>query len=253
MSHYDNERNNEIAAINELLIDDCFFSLLDRLVDFSNIPQNEAPYLLSEDEELSYYERITLHESLTLPSSDDFDAEFIIYKNELIQEINNRYDELERIYSITERYNAIEDIRGAINEAGLDESIPNVKIELKRIIKENDITQLELLENSGAAFIGKEAIKAQKIVRKEKGKKARMLCTDILDLMAGFNLERELTSEQINELKTTFAAINGYLMSNQPWAAKVLIDAIEPDDVLVTAEIKQAILNEFTESGLPGF
>lgn len=82
--------------------------------------------------------------------------------------------------------------------------------------------------------------------RKAKGSAARKVCTGALDLIAGYNLERELTAEQITQMQSTFGSIQSALMTSRPSSAKVLIEAIVPDDVIVTADMKAEILNVLT-------
>lgn len=84
---------------------------------------------------------------------------------------------------------------------------------------------------------------AAKEARKQAGKAARLKCNDALDIIAGWNLERELTAEQINTMSSTFAPVLQALQALRPTTAAALIDAIEPDDVLVTQEMKEEILS----------
>lgn len=70
--------------------------------------------------------------------------------------------------------------------------------------------------------------------RLSAGKQAREACQATLDLIAGYNLERNLTAEQITSMQTTFGTIHQLLMASRPSSAKALIAAIEPDGVIVT-------------------
>jgi hypothetical protein len=91
-----------------------------------------------------------------------------------------------------------------------------------------------------------DPIKAAAAVRKariEEGRKAREACQNVLDLIAGFNLERELSSEQISEMANTFAQPLQALQLNRPSSAKALIVAIEADDELVTQEMLDECLS----------
>ena len=101
----------------------------------------------------------------------------------------------------------------------------------------SDITAQHLAEQSRNARI-------------ETSKKVRALCDNILDLIAGFNLERNLTAEQITSLEGTFSNIQTLLLNKRPFSAKTLIQAITPDGVLVTEEIKASILNEYVVAGM---
>jgi hypothetical protein len=70
------------------------------------------------------------------------------------------------------------------------------------------------------------------------GRAARAACENVLDLIAGFNLDRELTFEQITEMQTLFSNPERALRASRPSTAKVLIQAITPDGVLVTQQMK---------------
>jgi hypothetical protein len=76
----------------------------------------------------------------------------------------------------------------------------------------------------------------------EAGKAAREVCQQVLDYVAGENLNRELTIEQITDLQQTFAQAEAALRAGRPTFAKIFISAIEPDEVLVTSEIKNVCL-----------
>ena len=88
------------------------------------------------------------------------------------------------------------------------------------------------------------------IYKKYLGKKFRSCCESVLDYIAGMNSDRELTTEQIDEMEVTFGGIAQLLRANRPQSAKVLIEQIVVDDVLVTEEMKQDILEEFAEYGI---
>jgi hypothetical protein len=79
------------------------------------------------------------------------------------------------------------------------------------------------------------------------GKAAREACEKCLDLVAGVNLERSLTAEQITQMQTTFSSIQSALMTSRPSSAKALISAIVPDEVIVTAEMKEILLEILAE------
>jgi hypothetical protein len=85
-----------------------------------------------------------------------------------------------------------------------------------------------------------DPVKAAAAVRKarmQEGRKAREACLNVLDLIAGFNLERELSAEQISQMASTFAQPLQALQMNRPSTAKALIQAIQADEVLVTQEM----------------
>jgi hypothetical protein len=75
-----------------------------------------------------------------------------------------------------------------------------------------------------------------------KGANARKACIDALDVIAGYNLDRVLSAEQITQMQSTFGTIQSALMTNRPSSAKALITAITPDGVLVSEAMKEDIL-----------
>lgn len=83
---------------------------------------------------------------------------------------------------------------------------------------------------------------------KETGKKDREMCNNVLNLIDGFNRVRVLTHEQITQMQTTFSTIQMLLQAARPTSAKSLIQAIVPDEVLVTTEMKTLILEELVEA-----
>ena len=84
-----------------------------------------------------------------------------------------------------------------------------------------------------------EAAKQAKI---EAGKKAREVCQLVLDFIAGSNLVKNLTIEQITEMQTTFANAESALRAGRPTFAKSFISAIAPDGVILTEEEKAECL-----------
>lgn len=92
------------------------------------------------------------------------------------------------------------------------------------------------------------AAKAEQQAKQDKedkikaGRDARQICEKVLDLIAGYNLARSLTIQQITQLQSTLSSAESALRAGRPSLAKSLITAITPDEVLVTAEMKSAAL-----------
>ena len=234
--------------INALTIETTYYELLLRILDFSGVPDGEAYVSLNPDEGLEFYDRIEVHVSLIKPTLAALESELVEYKAELTAAEDARLVEVARVQAIKDRWNAISDINGAAVEAGLFQ--PNMALELKRIIDEDDMTTLKVLEAAAPVHDAKVAQAQAKSARKELGRQARRVCEDVLDIIAGFNLERTLTAEQITTMQSTFAAIDANLRASRPWSAKPLIEAISPDEVLVTTEMKTELLEVFTEAGI---
>lgn len=118
------------------------------------------------------------------------------------------------------------------------------KTEVTKDFEGNDIVTVKPITHTFqisdiSAEVAAEAARQAKI---EAGAKAREICQKVLDYVAGANLDRELTIEQITEMQTIFKSAEGALRAGRPTYAKAFISAIEPDDVLVPAEIKNTCL-----------
>lgn len=70
------------------------------------------------------------------------------------------------------------------------------------------------------------------------GKQNRLACEMVLDLIGGWNSERELSVEDIFSMQTTLANADKALRVYMPKTAKQAIQAIIPDGELVTQEMK---------------
>jgi hypothetical protein len=85
-------------------------------------------------------------------------------------------------------------------------------------------------------------IEAEKQAKLQAGAAARKACQDVLDFIAGSNLEKNLSIEQITQLQSLFSAPEAALRAGRPTLAKQLISAITPDGVLITEEDKEIAL-----------
>jgi CRISPR/Cas system Type II protein with McrA/HNH and RuvC-like nuclease domain len=74
------------------------------------------------------------------------------------------------------------------------------------------------------------------------GKQAREACQAVLDYVTGYNIDRNLSAEQVTQMQSTFGAILSLLQANRPNSAKALISAIVVDEV-VPQELKDGCLD----------
>jgi len=91
------------------------------------------------------------------------------------------------------------------------------------------------------------------IIRENKkvaGRTVRHICQSILDLIAGINLEKGLTTAQIDQMEVDHADILKALQNNRPDKAKPLIEAVVPDGTLITQADIDEMLEIYTEYGL---
>lgn len=92
----------------------------------------------------------------------------------------------------------------------------------------------------------KQAAKNRRDQLLAAGKKDREISDNCLAIIAGFNRERVLTAEQITAMQTQFSTINTLLLNARPSSAKVLIQAIVPDET-ITEEMKEMVLAELAD------
>ena len=83
------------------------------------------------------------------------------------------------------------------------------------------------------------AVKEAKI---SAGKAAREACLAVLDYIAGCNLDKELSIEQITSMQQTFASAEAALKAGRPTFARNFIEAIQPDGYILTEEEKAECL-----------
>lgn len=79
-----------------------------------------------------------------------------------------------------------------------------------------------------------------------KGKNARLCCEEILDFIAGYNINSEFTAEQITLMQSQFEIIYLYLKNSRPWSAKPLIQNISVSEI-VSQDLKDGILDIFSK------
>lgn len=136
-----------LEEIENLQLEDLIHEIIPRILDASVVPDGEPVYQLDLDEEKDFYERIMFHPSIIKPTAERVIEELDEIKEGFRVTEQARLDEVARVVDITNRFNGIADIRGAIYKASLD--IPNPEVELKRIITENDQDRLSELEQAG--------------------------------------------------------------------------------------------------------
>lgn len=87
-------------------------------------------------------------------------------------------------------------------------------------------------------------VKAQTEALIANGKKAREACQRVLDLIGGFNLLPGRTSDQAGQMTASFAEAKQLLQDGRPLAAKIAIQAIPVDGVLVTQTMKDLAISQ---------
>lgn len=97
-----------------------------------------------------------------------------------------------------------------------------------------DTDELTLIEDTDEN--DKIALRAAVLAKAEKGRKFKELADRILFIIAGHNIDNNLDISQIASIKASNPEALTLLSDGQPYSAKAYIDAITPDEVVITQE-----------------
>lgn len=221
------------------LIDEIILSY----VDTSLVPEGENPYLIqagyinddakSEDE--NFYLSLTPHTNVIWPDYSLIPS--------MIESVKLSM-ESEKVSAFHERV-----INSGIWSSALlglgywqagDSVNPN-EILMSLLVRKNDAeyTQLEDELTRIEAIASESNAKKQ---RENLGKLAVEMCQRAINVVAGYNITNNLTSAQKDQLESDFATIFDRLSKFRPAQARVLIEAVVVDGVLVTQEMKDELL-----------
>ena len=227
-----------IEQINALILDDV------KTVIQSRVFSQKDPIPEYDEENDGEYE--TWFDALF--TTEELDAEFLVYKQELIDAETERL----RKEDLSDRFEALDDMRSAFHN--LHPDTPNPAVWLRDLIAQSDHADAE---SKLAALEAKDVeLKAERDAstaiesKRSNGQLVRKICSEVLDLVAGNNLEKSLTVEQIDTMETTYSDIFKALQNLRPDKAQALISAMTPDGTLVTSEDKTEYLSEFAKYGL---
>lgn len=166
---------------------------------------------------------------------------------ERIESIDSEYDQDDVLEVIeTEQvigYNAVPRVDGQ-NQPVLDaegiqivDQVPNTAMVQTHVRLKAEYTAE--IQDISAQYNAEQ----DKINKIKAGAAARQACQNVLDFIAGENLARSLTSEQITSMQSTFANIQASLQASRPSLAKSLIQAVSVDGVIVTQALKDGCLD----------
>jgi hypothetical protein len=110
--------------------------------------------------------------------------------------------------------------------------------------EQKKVYQKKLVNNAEKMQIAVDKAAAKKAIEYKIaiGKLARNACQSVLDLISGYNIDRELSAEQVTAMQVGFSDIEKALQSNRPSSAKQLISQVTVDGVVVTQEMKDIAL-----------
>lgn len=185
------------------------------------------------------------------PTLSELEAEFLIYKQELIDQENARLSEVARLKNLKDRLAAISDKRAAFYS--LYKDIPNCELWLKKNIlqasPEDAEQNLLALE---AADASERLIRENKESRKqikEKGRLAASACAGAMAIINGYG--QSLSESEETTLIAEHGSALQLLQLNKAWSFKAYIQAVDPSvDVVITEDIKRDILDELSEYGI---
>ena len=252
--------------INALTVNDTIYILFDRLItDKSLVPENESWIIYPEivDPELSMYEQVNVYETLTKPTLQACEDELVIYKAELTADEDSRLAEIARKDDLVSRFLIIHSKDAGIPAFYNSASIiaitgdkANAKVYMRDLI--NDVSRaveaeslMTEIEAKDVELTALQAIYNTKEARKALGRKSRLVCEEILDIIGGWNWTRALTQEQVTQMETTFANIQSALQALRPDRARTLIMDVEIDGVLLTQEMYNEVMEVYDNSNLP--
>jgi hypothetical protein len=231
--------------INKLTVNDVIEVLFFRLFknqDLSTVPDKWFWY---KDDIISY-DNLELHPSFVKPTLEEFEAELVKYKQELIDIENERL----RIEALMERWNTL-----ARRDAGIPafyrlvKFVANAQYYMLVMIKNKKqaveaealMTALELED---AKIVKENADRKKRDDLIAIGRKEKEQCENVNYLLAGYNTLRELTPQQSAKLKSDFKSVKDKLNESNPKEAKTALESLAVDGTIITNEIKEALLKE---------
>lgn len=245
-----------LEQINSITLEDVFTTILGRMVDFSGVSsEEEEVWTIDSNEDLSMYDRMTLHESLTKPNLADMELELVVFKQELTDDELARQLEVARIQDLKDRFKILK-YRDVGMEAfrELFPDIPNKAAYFRdQILKETDKdlaeSRLSDIEEEDIQHAAKDVLHQIREIKKDKGRNSRRISENILNLIDGIAIEKKLSENKHDQLQSSFSNINKALKNNRPKKAKNLLQLLSTG-INFTQQDKDLILAEFLQSGV---
>lgn len=144
--------------------------------------------------------------------------------------------------TLAERLALITDLRTVMSSLGIFD--PNIEIFKQEIIDRNNEALVSQLETEWTTV---EAQKLADQAREEKralGEAARKLCDRARDIIAGWNIQRDLSEASIDQMISDYSDVLQALQSFRPTTALALIQTKTPDGTLVTQEMIDEVVAE---------
>jgi hypothetical protein len=233
-----------LEQIQSMTLDNSFAEIMGVWV-LTNAPEgNPGSYVYrvlgERDASGDAYDRMEMADGFERPTRkalvDILDAR----KAELVAIEEARLAEVARVAAIRARWSAIADIRGAMNRAGISTSNPAT--ELERIIKDDDVLTLELLEESADLWDAQVASRLAIDSDIERGRRIQVVCDRVYQYILGFNRRRGLSSQKGDLMEMRFRDALSALKNGRADKAYGLIQGVDVDGDLTTDEMKRNAL-----------
>lgn len=183
---------------------------------------------VDENDLRTLYERLVIDSK---PTEAEFQAVLDSWKADKISDINfeNGVCDLQS------------DFRQLAKKCGYERA--NITKLMHEMIDSKDLVKRDCLVSKQSEVQTEKDRSARISAKKQRGAAAKGLAQDVIDLIAGYNVDRALTEEQIDSMEATFAPTLNALSKGRPKKAKKKIQLIVPDGTLVTQEMKDDALH----------
>ncbi len=203
---------------------DTYIQLIIRILDTSIVPEGEPIAMLDNDDELSFYERLIVHQNLVKPELSRLESELVEYKEELVQAF--RADVAQRLSAllyVRESMAALEWISG---------SYTNLALFMDGIRASNDTVILEQLETKELEITPEMELIAEIEEDEKSGAEDEQICQGIHKIIGGHNKKNNLTATEIIQLKEDFSQVFDCIIMRMPKTVKTLVAAATGHDNL---------------------
>lgn len=216
-----------LQEISTLQLEDKFYEVLNRMLDFSIIDNYLPAFEFSPDVNLSKYDRLNVNPQLEKPALVDMKIEFENLRAELLAQEQARLDEIARIEALKGRFTLIEaDIHSVKSASTKFKDQPNPAIILREIINNDDVLELELMEAEHVVFSQKETLKERndKLNQLRESRDAKLREVDVMinELSLGIRSDKQAIIDYRQALKDM---PNQFIKTNGD--PKVAVDSID--------------------------
>lgn len=231
--------------IDSLTLEDTWMILLDRILDQGDI---QTPWVLHENDQLDFYDRIIVDGSLTKPSQAVLDAELVSYKAELTTLEDARVAAEQAKAARKVKVDALDKdtLRSILEDLSLD--IANVALLKEQLINDTDETLLDSIEAQKSTTEQRVSLEVANEALVKVGAEKMSKGSRVVALINGINSGKTgLTTGDIQTLISTYDPIIKALQTGSLETAKALIEAETPDGVVMLQADKDKVVAELNK------